>query len=107
MPDETAARPTLLFDGDCGFCRRFVERWRAELGGLVEMAPYQEAGARFPEVAPDELAQAIHLVEPNGWVSRGAEAVFRALSYAPASTARAWLAAYRVVPGCASASGAV
>ncbi|MFI5362669.1 MAG: thiol-disulfide oxidoreductase DCC family protein, partial [Elusimicrobiota bacterium] len=82
MEDAGPLKPVLLFDGDCGFCRHWIERWRAETRGGVEYAPSQQAGARFLELKPEDLAEAVYLVEPGGRVSRGAEAVFRSLAYA-------------------------
>ena len=82
MKDAGPLKPVLLFDGDCGFCRHWIERWRMETRGRVEYAPSQEAGARFPELKPEDFAEAVYLVEPGGRVSRGAEAVFRSLAYA-------------------------
>lgn len=75
-------RPVLVFDGDCGFCRLWIERWRWATGDKVEYAPYQTAAARHPEVPREHFAEAIHLFEP-GRTSRGAEAVLRALACAP------------------------
>lgn len=76
-------RPVLIYDGDCGFCRRWVRRWERALEGRVDALSSREAGPRFPSLPRAALSQALHLVEPDGRVSRGAEAVFRALSYAP------------------------
>jgi lipase maturation factor 1 len=98
-----AAKAVLLFDGDCGFCRHWIERWRGKTGGRVEYAPYQEAGSRFPQLAPGTLAEAVCLVESGGRVSRGAEAVFRALALAGGMSG-AWLALHeRVLPFRAAA----
>ena len=71
-------RPLLLWDGDCGFCRGWVERWRTEVAHAVDTAPYQEAGERFPEIPAEHFTQAVQLVEPDGEVSSGAAAIFRA-----------------------------
>jgi predicted DCC family thiol-disulfide oxidoreductase YuxK len=73
-------RPLLLWDGDCGFCRGWVERWRLQVAHAVDTAPYQEAGARFPEIPVAHFQQAVQLVEPDGEVSSGAEAIFRAFA---------------------------
>jgi predicted DCC family thiol-disulfide oxidoreductase YuxK len=92
-------RPLLLFDGDCGFCRRWIARWKSETGDAVDYAPSQEVGARFPEIRTEDFARSVQLVLPTGEVFEGAEAVFRALGEAPG---RRWpLAAYRRVPGFA------
>ncbi|MBI5245702.1 MAG: lipase maturation factor family protein [Elusimicrobia bacterium] len=88
-------RPLLIFDGDCGFCRVWIERWRIATEGKVEYEPYQTAAARHKEVPREDYAEAVHLLE-RGRVSRGAEAVFRSLSYAPGF---AWLPRVYAVPG--------
>ena len=68
-------RPLAVFDGDCGFCRQWVERWQAQTGARVDYAPSQEVGPRFPEIAPEAFARAFQLVLPDGRVLGGAEAV--------------------------------
>ena len=95
--DAELAKPLLLFDGDCDFCRRWIARWKQVTGDRVEYAPFQEVGTRLPEIPKAPFAEAVHLVEPDGRISRGGEAVFRALAYAPGH--RGWLWAYRHVPG--------
>ncbi len=98
-------RPVLLFDGECGFCRLWVERWRAAAGDQLDLETSQSAGPRFPEIPPAEFARAVQLVEPGGEVFSGAEAVLRARAVA---ARRSWLlAAYERIPGFAPAAGIV
>ncbi|MDQ3119694.1 MAG: DUF393 domain-containing protein, partial [Verrucomicrobiota bacterium] len=75
-------KPLMLFDGDCHFCRRWIERWREMTAGAVEYVSSQDGGSQFPEIRPEEFDRAVQLVETDGNVSGGAEAVFRSLSYA-------------------------
>ncbi|HEY2952270.1 MAG TPA: lipase maturation factor family protein [Verrucomicrobiae bacterium] len=77
-------KPLLIFDGDCAFCRRWITRWKQTTGERVDYVPLQSAtiAAQFPELSLEQLESAVHLVEPNGRVTRGAEAVFRALAVA-------------------------
>ena len=90
-------KPVLLYDGDCGFCRRWIERWRGLTGDRIEYAPYQEAGARFPGVPQTEFESSVVLVEAGGKKYHGAEAVFRSLA---ASSSHRWpLDLYLRVPG--------
>jgi predicted DCC family thiol-disulfide oxidoreductase YuxK len=72
-------RTVLIFDGECGFCRRWVRRWRRASGDRVEYLPFQDArvAERFRDIPLASLEQAVHLVEPDGRVSSGAEAAFR------------------------------
>ncbi len=79
------AKPLLLFDGDCRFCTLWVRRWQQLTGPAVDYAPFQSdvVAARFPELPAEALGAAVHLIEPDGTVRRGAEAVFCALAYNP------------------------
>lgn len=97
------AKPVLIFDGDCGFCRYWIARWRHRTGDSVEYLPFQEppTAQRFPELSRERLEQAVHLVEPDGTVTAGAHAVFRTLAI---SGSRLPLSAYERVPGIAAVS---
>jgi predicted DCC family thiol-disulfide oxidoreductase YuxK len=96
-------RPILLFDGDCGFCRRWARRWQRLTGDAVEYAPFQEAGTPLG-LREEDLREAIHLVEPDGTVHRGAAAAYRAF----VAGGRSWpWRAYEGLPGFAPVSEAV
>lgn len=80
-------------------------RWRRVLRGRVDDAPWQEVAARFPEIPVERFRASVQLVERDGRVYEGAEAVFRALATAPGG---GWpLALYRRVPGLASLAEAI
>ena len=98
--DSSVPKPVLIYDGDCGFCRRQVARWQTVTGDRVEYVPSPEA--RFDNVPRERLEAAVVLVMPGGEVLDGAEAVFRALACAPGRGARLW--AYRRLPGFAPAA---
>ena len=91
----------MIWDGDCGFCRRSVEHLRVLVGDRVAFETYQTAHVRFPGIPKEAFAAAVHFVEPGERVCRGAEAVFRALSCGGRSLP---LLAYRFVPGFATVS---
>ena len=95
-------KPVLIYDGACDLCKGWIARWKHITGDRIEYEPYQEARLRFPEIPESAFAEAVHLIEPDGHISRGAEAVFRALATVPRR--RAWLWAYRRVPGFAAVS---
>ncbi|HSE62818.1 MAG TPA: lipase maturation factor family protein, partial [Thermoanaerobaculia bacterium] len=90
------SRPLVVFDGDCGFCRFWIERWKSVSGGHLDYAPYQEVATRFPEIDVDEFRRAVQLVLPSGEVFAAAHAVVRALAEIPGKGH--WLTLYRV-PG--------
>jgi lipase maturation factor 1 len=96
-------RPLLIFDGDCGFCRLWIARWRAATGSRVDYAPSQEVAGRFPEIPAEAFRRSVQLVLPDGRVLQGAHAVFAALAEA---NRRAGLRAYERLPGFAPATEA-
>jgi predicted DCC family thiol-disulfide oxidoreductase YuxK len=94
-------KPLMVFDGDCGFCRRWIARWKSETGDAVDYSPSQEAAARFPEIPAEAFARSVQLVLASGEVFEGAQAVLRAL--VAGGRSRWLLTAYRRVPGLAAA----
>lgn len=96
-------KPLMVFDGDCDFCRRWVSRWCMATGARVEYKASQDLSGRFPEIPPDYFKSAVQLVETDGGVLSGADAVFKSLSYAPG---KSWTyRLYRIIPGFAWLSG--
>jgi predicted DCC family thiol-disulfide oxidoreductase YuxK len=93
-------RPLLVFDGDCGFCRFWITRWRHRTGRTVDYEPFQnpDIPRRFPEIPQDRCARAVQLIEVDGRVSEAAEAVCRLFAL---GRHRAPLWAYEHVPGVA------
>src|SRR5689334_18700523 len=71
---ERPGRPLLVYDGDCGFCRGWVGRWRGITGDRVEYRPSQEVSGRFPEVGDEGFAARVWLIEPDGRANGGARA---------------------------------
>ena len=62
----------MIWDGECHFCRRWIERWREITAGEVEYATYQEIADRFPEIprARSRDAQPMSLRRQCGMAAR-------------------------------------
>lgn len=90
-------KPVLIYDGDCNFCCRAIARWSHVTGGRVDYQPSQEVAHRFPEISTEQFQASVQLVQPDGSVCDGAEAVFRTLACNPNYSWPLWL--YRRVPG--------
>jgi predicted DCC family thiol-disulfide oxidoreductase YuxK len=96
------SKPLMIWDGECHFCRRWIERWREITAGEVEYVTYQEAANRFPEIPIEQFQRAVAFIEPDGKAFFAAEAVYRSLRY---RFSRRWLAwSYDRVPGFAAVS---
>lgn len=76
-------KPTLIFDGDCGFCRAWIRRWKQATGERVDYIVSQQivADETFPEVPVEQYKKSVVLVEPDGTCTYGARAALHALSY--------------------------
>ncbi|MBL7715774.1 MAG: lipase maturation factor family protein [Bdellovibrionales bacterium] len=87
-----ASLGTLIFDGDCGFCRSCVVRLRDMTGDQVAYMPYQSwKGQR------GDFENAVHFTDAQGRIlARAAEAVFSALATQPRYRFPLW--AYRRFP---------
>src|ERR1044071_175640 len=103
-------KPVFIFDGDCGFCKGWVDRWHAAVGDAVEFRAAPECArpraqqlpsaikaavspelssltapdTQFPEIDPSAYQRASVFVDRDGSVFVGSEAVFRMFAYAPA-----------------------
>jgi len=75
----------MIYDGDCNFCLRWIHRWQLSTGDQLDFLPFQDprVAARFPEVPRGQFETAVQLVEKDGRVYGGAEAVFRVLAHNP------------------------
>ena len=98
----STGRPTLVYDGDCGICRYWVDYWQGLTDDRIVYRPYQEAASDFPDIPREAFARAIQLIEADGSVYSGAAATYRVLRQAPGRGAWWWL--YAHVPGFARAS---
>lgn len=95
-------RATLVYDGECGICRTWVDYWAKLTGTHVVYRPYQEAAPDFPAISPAAFQQAIQLIEPDGKAYAGAAAAFRVLRNV--SPPAPWWWMYAHVPGFAALS---
>lgn len=96
---------TLVYDGDCAFCRRCVDlvgRW--DVHRRVRAVTFQDPDglAGLPPIPRPALEAAMHLVSPSGEVRAGAEAVPAILRLLPLGPAAAWVFAIPGVPALAA-----
>jgi len=89
----------VIYDGECAFCRRSVERIRRlDRRDRFEYVPSQSPDllARFPQLARHDLNSGMRVVLPGGTAHAGADAVYQIARRLPRTAWFAWL--YRV-PG--------
>src|SRR4051812_7407012 len=98
MPEQPTVahppkRPLLIYDGDCGFCRAWIRRWRQMTGDRVDYAISQDFAitSLYPEIPAERYKSSVQLILPDGRVLYGAEAVLTALATNPRRTFPLWL----------------
>ncbi len=88
---------TLIYDGDCEFCRRQVDRVEGwDRNGRIQPIPFQSADLERYGVDRSAAEEAMHLITPRGEVFRGAEAAREVLRRLPGLR---WAAAVFAIPG--------
>ena len=82
-PEMTNALPrvsTLVYDGDCSFCRRWVARIaRRDRKGEFEFVARQTEGLtqRFPKLVEGDFNAGMRLITPDHAIYVGADAAYR------------------------------
>ena len=102
MTKTTIQKPVLVYDGDCGICRYWVDYWQRLTGDSVVYRPYQEAASDYPDIAEEEFRRAIQFIDTDGSVSSGARATFELLR--DQSPHHLLQKLYRYLPGFAAIS---
>ncbi len=86
-------RPVLVYDGFCGFCRRWVDR--LERWGLrgVDLVPSQHRQERsdLPVISDDQVDREMVMVLPDGRVLGGGDAMSALWRLVPRLRVVAWL----------------
>ncbi|MCX2738410.1 thiol-disulfide oxidoreductase DCC family protein [Pontibacter anaerobius] len=68
-------KPVLVYDGDCSFCKYWVNRWRRRTGDKIAYVPYQEVPDGFHGITHAQFSKSVYLFTRYGQRLHGAEAV--------------------------------
>ncbi len=96
----------LVYDGNCDFCTRWVDRIRAATGNRVEFAASQEVDHRFPQISSEQFENAVQWIQPDGEVYSGAKAALYVLAFTGPTGKLLWWG-HRRLPGFAGGAEAV
>jgi predicted DCC family thiol-disulfide oxidoreductase YuxK len=66
-------RPTIVFDGDCGFCRRTATRWKKRFDRQIDFISFDEC--LLAEAKTRDFRSMVRFIAPDGAVYGGASAV--------------------------------
>ena len=95
------AKPLMIYDGNCNFCKFWIIRWQQATADRVDYIASQDPriAEQFPELPRDRLDAAVQFIETDGTVFNGADAVFHSLAHNPRLRWPLWF--YTDVPGVA------
>ncbi len=79
LPNLPGAGGLLLWDGNCGFCRRMVAVLKTIALRPVSTQPFQEVLAQIPAEVLPWTARQMHWVRPDGSISGGSQALIEVL----------------------------
>jgi len=88
-----AAQPVLIYDGRCRFCVREAHRLQGWVHGRVRLESFRDPGVieRNPGLTLAQCEQALQLVDSDGRIRSGAEAVACALRLNPRIAPLTWI----------------
>jgi len=72
-------KPIMAWDGNCGFCKYWVIKWKMMTGDNITYKPFQEVYQDFPDVELKYFRQAIRFIDTDGKIYTGPAAVFQAM----------------------------
>ncbi len=80
MTNALPRKSTLVYDGHCSFCRRWVSRIaHRDRGGTFELVARQTEGLtkRFPKLAEGDFNSGMRLITPDDTIHIGADAAYQ------------------------------
>ena len=73
------SQPTLVWDGECKFCRWWKSRWELKTWENIRFLTYQEVAGEFPDIPPKKFKKASRLIESDGRIYSGPDSAYRSL----------------------------
>lgn len=72
---DSLPKPVLVYDGDCSFCKYWVNKWRRRTGNKIQYVPFQEVPDSFHGITHAQFRRSVYLFTSYGQRLHGAEAV--------------------------------
>lgn len=100
--DNPPAKPTLIWDGECGFCKYWVTVWQNKTGESIDYRPFQQVSDNYTSIPFKEFKKASRLIETDGSVYSGPDSAFRSFLYfsKPISLPHKWYHRYGFFKKC-------
>lgn len=66
----------MVYDGNCGFCKYWIIKWKKISGDQVDYTSYQRSHQRFKDIDVTHFKEAVRLIDTDGSVYNGPDAAF-------------------------------
>src|SRR5260370_2707844 len=74
-------KPLMIWDGDCHFCRRWIERWREITRDEVDYQISQKIGDRFSKIPREKFERSVIFLQAARPVYSRRATVFRSFTF--------------------------
>ncbi len=64
-------KPILVYDGNCGFCKYWVIKWKKLTRDTISYEPYQKVAVQFKDLSEEHFERAVRLILKNGRIISG------------------------------------
>ncbi len=92
--DKSYSTPLIIYDSKCTLCNRFKQTFEklkgSEKFSFVSIHD-EEIYQQFTSLDKEKCFEEIHIIESDGLIYRGAEAIKHLISIMPATSGFAWL----------------
>jgi len=68
--------PLMVYDGNCGFCKYWVIRWKKISGLGVDYKSYQEVASVFKDIPEHHFKEAVRYIGVDGIIYNGPDAAY-------------------------------
>lgn len=66
----------MVYDGNCGFCKYWIVKWKKITGSSVEYKPYQEVANTFSDIDTIHFKEAVRYITTDGEIVNGPDAAY-------------------------------
>lgn len=73
-------KPLIVWDGNCGFCKYWILKWKVLTQDKIAFATYQEIVPQLEDMEEQTFRNAVQLIMPDGTVYGGAAAAFKSMA---------------------------
>ncbi|CAM3301415.1 DCC1-like thiol-disulfide oxidoreductase family protein [Aequorivita lipolytica] len=83
-----AEKPMMVWDGECGFCKYWITRWKSKTEDRIIYRTFQQVSENYPDIPLKEFKKASRLVETDGSIYSGPDSAYRSFNYFEESDSR-------------------